>query len=519
MGSGLLSYLGQRVTRQQIVAFCTAFAAVVLIHIYKFTNTLPNHDSVYNYYSDQNVLGSGRWALSLACSLSSYFDLPWVIGLFSALYIGLTSAVIVSILEIQNPVVIVLCGGLLAAAPATTETFFFLFTADGYMAAMLLAAMAVWWTRIGEKRWTRHLIAGICICVSCGIYQAYVSFALVLAVCYFLYVLLLNRFEKGEYFRWIWRQVVVYGLALAAYYVIWKLLLFMTGTAANDYQGISSVGLDLQTILTGFVRAVKAVLLYFLQWNILEHGLTLYSVLSLIFLMALITGLVMAVLRSGMFHRPWAAVLALLCLAALVPFACIWIFVSDQVSYRPMMLQSLTVLFILTAVLYERWAKSITRDLAGLLLALIVLQNGLMANISYFYMELCYERTFAEAIALIEEINDMREAQEFEKVAFVGDRLTDVSWGTDLTAGEGLTTAPGEIFMLSGVLEKSLLFDQTHAFLYLRHMFEFSYEAASNVELTELEQLNSVREMETWPAAGSMKVIDGILVIKLAETQ
>lgn len=519
MGNGLLSYLGRRVTRQQIVAFCTAFAAVLLVHVYKFTNTLPNHDSVYNYYSDQNVLGSGRWALSLICGLSSYFDLPWVNGLFCAVYIGMTCAVIASIFEIKNPVVIVLCGGLLAAAPATTETFFFMFTADGYMAAMLLAALAVWWTRVGENRRNRHLISGICICISCGIYQAYVSFGLVLAVCYFLHELLLNRFEKDAYFRWIRRQIVVYGVALAAYYVIWKLLLFMTGTAANDYQGISSVGVDLHTILTGFVRSLKAVLLYFLQWNVLEHGLTFYSVLSIIFLAVLLGGLVMAIRRSAVFRRPWAAVMVFLCLASMIPFACIWTFVSDQVSYRPMMLQSLTVLFFLTAVLYERWAKSITRDLAGLLLAVIVLQNGLMANISYFYMELCYERTFAEAIALTEEINDLKEEQDFEIVAFVGNRLADVSWGTDLTAVEGLTTAPGEIFMLSGVLEESLLFDQTHAFLYLRHMFEFSYKAASNIELENLEQLEAVREMEIWPAAGSMQVIDGILVIKLAESQ
>ena len=34
------------------MAFLSTTIIGLLIHIYKFTNTLPNHDSVYNYYSD-----------------------------------------------------------------------------------------------------------------------------------------------------------------------------------------------------------------------------------------------------------------------------------------------------------------------------------------------------------------------------------------------------------------------------------------------------------------------------------
>lgn len=58
--------------------FITSFICGIFLHIYKFTNYLPNHDSMYNFYHDQNVIGSGRWFLSFACGFSSYFDLPWI---------------------------------------------------------------------------------------------------------------------------------------------------------------------------------------------------------------------------------------------------------------------------------------------------------------------------------------------------------------------------------------------------------------------------------------------------------
>ena len=198
MGEGLLLFYRTKLKKEYKFAFFATFLIAILIHLYKFANTLPNHDSVYNYYSDQNILGSGRWALSMACGISSYYDLPWVIGLISCVFIALTVVVIVALFKMKNPVLIGLTGALIASSPATTETFFFLFTADGYMISMFLAALAVYWTRIEESRKSRWIFSGICICVSCGIYQAYVSFALVLAVCYFMDALLDNRHSKEQ---------------------------------------------------------------------------------------------------------------------------------------------------------------------------------------------------------------------------------------------------------------------------------------------------------------------------------
>ena len=201
MGENLLSFYRTRIKKEYKIAFWSAFLAVLIIHLYKFVNTLPNHDSVYNYYSDQNVLGSGRWALSVACGISSYYDLPWVIGILSSVFIGFTAAVITALFKLKNLVLIALCGAIVAASPSTTETFFFLFTADGYMIAMFLASLGVYWSRIEETRISRHILSIVCIRISCGIYQAYVSFALVLALCYFIDVLLQNIHSTRQCIR------------------------------------------------------------------------------------------------------------------------------------------------------------------------------------------------------------------------------------------------------------------------------------------------------------------------------
>ena len=516
MGEGILRFYRTKIKAEYRIAFIATFFIALFIHLYKFTNTLPNHDSIYNYYSDQNVLGSGRWAVSLACGISSYWDLPWIIGLFSCVFISLTAIVIVMLFQIDNPILIGLTGALLAASPATTETFFFLYTADGYMIAMCLAALAVYLSRIEETRKARLFLSGLCICISCGIYQAYVSFALLLAICYLIDSLLQNKHSKQDCLRWILRQAMIYIASLAAYYAIWKVCMYFSGTVANNYQGISEVGkLSVGLLANGLLRSIKTVILYFLQYDILSHGFNLYSVLSVLFLLVFAVGLLISSFKSGIWGRKWAVILLAICLVAIIPFSCIWFFTSASVEYRPMMLQSLTVLFVLTALLYERWAISAAKNAVCLFLILTVFSNALMANVCYFYMHYCYERTYAEGVEMMSEIHDLQDVYEFDKIAVVGTRIYDVQF-VNFDTETGMRTNTGEIHILSVYLEKTLLFDSDRTTKYLYATFGLDLEVVDDMQMNELLANKEVQDMGCWPAGNSIGVVDDILVIKLS---
>lgn len=517
MGAEILCFYRTKLKKEYKIAFISTFFITLLIHLYKFTNTLPNHDSVFNYYSDQNVLGSGRWALSLACGISSYYDLPWINGLLSCIFIALTVVVIVALFELKNPVLIGLTGALLAASPATTETFFFLFTADGYMIAMFLAALSVYFSKIGETRKTRLILSGACIAISCGIYQAYVSFALLLAVCYLIDALLQNKFREKDYLKWILHQVIIYIVSLAAYYIIWKLCMYLSGTAANNYQGISDVGhIHPGLLIGGGINSIRTTMLYFLQWDVLSHGFSLYSVLNILFLVAMAIGLLISCVKSGLWKRRLGMVLLVLCLVAIMPFAGIWHFTSDSVGYRAMMLQSLTLLFVLTAVIYERWAKPFSKNVLCLFLLLIVFNNALMANISYFYMNQCYERTYAEGVEMMVEIHNLQDAYDFDKIAVVGNRIYEVQY-ENIDPETGHMQISGRIHILSSLIETSLLYDSEHTTKYLKATFGLDLEPVDLAQRDALLDTEEVASMGCWPARDSIAVIDDTLVIKLSD--
>ena len=74
--------VGKRKLKREVkLAFLWALGLGLLIHLPAMLSDIPNHDGLSSMYFDQNMITSGRWFLTVACGFSSYFTIPWVIGL------------------------------------------------------------------------------------------------------------------------------------------------------------------------------------------------------------------------------------------------------------------------------------------------------------------------------------------------------------------------------------------------------------------------------------------------------
>ena len=510
MGASLLDFYRHKLQPQSKVAFMATFFIGLLIHLYKFTNTLPNHDSLGNFYSDQNMVSSGRWFLSVACGFSSYFDLPWLIGIFSVALIALTAVVLVDLFDIENPVLILLIGGLIVASPAITETFFFEYTADGYMLAMLLAALTVYSSSLARRGVLSVVLPAFFICLSCGIYQAYVSFALLLALCYFVYALMENRYTNLTYWKYIGKQLCIYAAGMTLYYGVWQLCMAVQNKTPNEYQGIDAVsnldGFSL-SLSAQFKECVKIVKLFFFEWGHWASEVTLYAALNFVFGVVLLAVLLAAAWKSGLFHRKLQCLLAVCALFLCIPCACIWLFTSDAVWYRPMMLQSLVLLYIFAAILADRWCKPRYSNLVGLLLAAVLWNNTVIANISYNYMDKMYEQSYATGLEMTMRLHELESVSAFDTIAILGSRAEETS----------LAGKEPRIYMLSQYLRTDLLYDRWHVAAFLKHIFHIGYAFASDQECAVWETRPEVAAMEPWPSTRSMQVIDQTLVIKMGD--
>ena len=491
----------------------TAFFSVIIIgllaHIYKFTNTLPNHDALFALYTNNNVIGSGRWFLAVACAPSSIYDLPWINGVFSLLWIGLTALVLIDYFEIKSKPAVILLSGLLVTFPCVVNTFLFEFTADAYFMSMLLATLGANFVKLGRNKVKDLVLSVVCICLSCGIYQAYLSFALLLAVCHFVLVLLEGENSNKECFRWIVNQVVVYSLAIAAYYGIWKLLMFVQGTDVNSYIGFTGFrGYSLQNIIVGVKNTARTLAFFFLSRNIFEYGLSVYTVLNLLFLATLAVAVLVAVIKSGIIKRKVQFLLLVLCFVAMPVFACVWNFVTVDMSYHMVMLQSLCVLYILLLVLSEDFLGIRFRELVCLLLLVLTAKFTIQANQVYFEMNRTIERSRATAIEMISRIHQLDDGS-IKEIALVGSiERSLVNIGN---------SEYDEIWVNGHQVRNNLVYDHVYGNLFLQCYTDSHYSPVSEAVLADMGSSSEVGEMSIWPFADSVRIIDGVAVVKLSE--
>ena len=509
MGEPLVNFYRNRVKKNWKITFFSVLVFGLIAHTYKFTNTLPNHDALYHVYSSQNIISSGRWFLTVACGLSGYFDLPWINGLLSLFWIGLTAAVIADLFDMHDPAVLLLEGALLATFPCVTNTFFFEFAADGYMLSMLLAALTVRFTRIEERRIGYAVLAALCICFSCGIYQAYVSFALLLSLCYFIWELLADRFPTRAYLRWIGKQILVYSAGMLAYWIIWKLCLRVQHAAASGYQGIDQLGqISSASLLHSLSETARVLARFFLGGNIFEYGLTGYAVMNMLFLLLAVLALSAAVIKCGQLKKPGRFLLILLCLAASPVAVCLWAFLSPSVGYHMLMLQSLCVLYIFTLFLCARYFSKPLRTAAAIFFAVLVFRFSLQANASYFKMEQCMEHSRANAIEMLTRIHLLDDGS-VQKIAFLGGGDQSL-----VAIGDPEVT---ELLVNAHQLRSTLLFDNLYAPLYLRHVLQSGYLSVDEGELSRLEEDERTQGMDVWPGQDSLRIVGNTAVIRLPD--
>ena len=75
----------------------------------------------------------------------------------------------------------------------------------------------------------------------------------------------------------------------------------------------------------------------------------------------------------------------------------------------------------------------------------------------------------------------------------------------------------GKTLILSAMLETTLLINSDHVQAFLRANYDLELKSVSHERLEQICEFPQVQSMGCWPAGDSMAVIDGTLVIKLAD--
>ena len=438
-----LKKIKQNIKREWKLAFFSVLICGLLVHFKVFAGDFPNHDGLSSMYFDQNMITSGRWFLMIACGISSYFTLPWLIGIFSLIFLGIGCAALIDFLEIKDDISVVLTSCMLVVFPALSSTYAYIFTADGYMMALGLVFLAVAFT--GKRKWG-FLPGAVCLAFSMGTYQSYLAFAILLSIYGCIMILMTDqsfRDKLSQMLHYLYMGILGVGL----YYLLLQVLLKIQGKVLDTYQGINTMasagGRSVSEMLSQIYQDFLA---FTVRGNVLYNNMLSFLALALLGLVFIVLFIRLAMQRG--YWKKWYFYGILLLVLLFVPIAAnVILIISPEVTYHLLMRYQWVLLPILLYAFCVRYGflqteiMGIKKNrgivtlqwLACLSMLILVIHYGVTDNIAYFNLEKKYEKTYAYCLRLVDRMEQTEGYYTGIPVAMVGVQGSDVMPETDIT--------------------------------------------------------------------------------------
>lgn len=484
------------------------FAIGLVAHGFCYFNANFSHDSLYSIHEQSSALmiSSGRYLRPVYRLLRGNFTLPVINGFLFLCFLTASAYLLTEILEIRKKSLLALtCGLLTANSTVALMNATYLHDADSYGLALFLALMGVWAAL--------RLRRGICwstlfYFASLGIYQAYINVAI-----YVFLILALVRLLQGERVKKVYLQTIRYFLPIAAAMVLYFLGVLVTRHVArisgegmyNDPSGAMAISL-----VDRFIACARALYLWFLVPAAHAKGVVIVVNLLMAALAAYL--LVAIVLRR---HLPGASLWGILGILAAIPFGMNAVTLLSNVSHWLTLFACyLSYLLVLVLVqlhletLGDKKALRFVQRAWAVLAAVLIFDSCLFSNEVYLKKETENAATLSTFTRIVDR---MEQTEGFipgeTKVAFVGllcdSPLTKQRDGFDYTA--------------TGLWHSyNTTYHDTYG-LYLSYYLGYPADWVDSSEIGEYEQLEQVAAMPSFPAAGSVQMVDDVLIVKLSD--
>lgn len=515
-----LANLNKKIKYEWRMAFLAAFCIGLLVHLPVMLADIPNHDGLDSLYFDQNMITSGRWFLMVACGFSSFYSVPWVIGLLGLCFLGVAAAMLTELLDVRKTWAIIAVSGLLVTFPALASTFAYVFTLDGYMLALLLAVLAVFLTR---KMPFGFLMGGVSLAFSMGIYQAYLPFAMILSI----FVLLQEYIEPGEIktkAKDTLRYVGMGVLGAVLYYVILKILLLMQGKELASYQGINDMasantGKGIAGTLINIYRDFAA---FTVKGNVLWNNAVSAGLVCLLSIAFGITA-IQLLCRRKLWKNAWTY-LVMLAVLVVLPFAAnVILIISPSVTYHLLMRYQWVLLLMGMTTFVARYSEEISENngksslaakigewLAFAAVLALVFFYGVTDNVAYTNLSKKYEKTYAYCVRLLDRIEQTEGYYPGIPVAMIGVVGDEQFPSTDYTL-------PVTSDMI-GMYGDYLLYTGPNYQKFIQNYLGATLNMLPAEAMAEMYYDEEYVAMDSFPGENSVRIIDGIMYIKTENT-
>lgn len=498
------------IKRQHCVAFFSTLLWGLAAHGYMFLNKFSWHDDAAHMFDVGYSYDLGRWFLGmLGEGVQKHLgnvSLPWFNGMLSLLFIAAGNVLLVEMFRLKKISSCIFLGALMAVFPSWTATYAYMFTAAYYSFAALLALLGAYLVWVIKKPWCGVLAGAVCQCLSLGIYQAYLPLAAtVLLICFLNDVIMEPEMFVWERFRQGMYMVISLFVGIIFYFIANHTILGIKGISLSAYQNIDRMGqTDLKTLLKGTIMAWKDFIIPAQGGN---ADMYMQSVRMAYYIALFFSIFLLAWHMIQWAQRQKCSFFFLLAGLLCFPIGINLLYLMGSIGgIHSIMVYAKVMVFIFPIVLAERFQPDVSRirECCTLFLSALLLYVSIFythyANVCYLQAEFYQTETISWLASLATRIEGTEGYNKELPIAYLNE-------GNLLGQPDRVTNE-----FSTDIIPYAPTFMYTSWKISLYRWCGFRHEEVSDI--TGIESLLEVQRMPVYPATGSIRVVNGVIVVK-----
>lgn len=504
------------------IAFIVALVVGIIAHITMITETIMSQDGLWNsmeYARPGDWEASlGRWGIEIIERLTQFIAIPTVNTVFCIIIMAITSVFLIDILDLKSKISVVFTSLALVLSPTLVATLLYVYTTFAYCFNLLLTTLVIWFLYKFKHEKTGFALSTICFMFSLSIYQSYIGVTVGLCIMVAVLDLLKNKNIK-EVLKNIGKTILAVLIGGILYYVATILILNLLNMELSTYK--SAQNISVLGIITGLkdtiIQTYKDFVSFFfgdrIVYNTNYRRDLIYGLFFVMFGVGLISALI-SINEKDKKSKIMKIILATIFVAVLpIGLNIIDIIVVGNEMYALTAVQ-MVLIIPFTFAIFELLNKFIIVKWIAILSAFGVMWTYYIAdNTSYAALKLTYNQAYSSTMRVMDRIETTQGYIKNMPILFggiIGNNnypRTSSLYGFTIGSIVNNTAFHGPYGGAMGTWSK-----------FLKVFYGLDVNLCTAEEYYKIVTSEEYKEnMECFPAESSVKIINGIVVVKLDE--
>ena len=504
------------------IAFITAIVVGIITHITMMTETIMSQDGIWNsmQYSRAGdwVIALGRWGIELAGRLNNFVAIPSITTMLCLFLMAVSTVFIVDIFNFKSKYSALFTGMIMVVSPCLTATMLYVYTSVAYCVNMLLAILAIWFIYKFKYKKIGIVISALCFMFSLSIYQSYMGVTVGLCIMLSIIELLKDNSKIKDVFINIGKTVLAVLSGGILYYILTMLILNLTGIDMATYKGAESFGTKeiFASLGTNILNTYKNFVEFFFKDVIVYNTNYRRDIWYILFFMGFIVTFIVKLAKlkvESKKEKIFKIVLASL-MVLLMPIG-LNIINIIAVGTEIYALTATQMILVIPFVLALVESLEILNSIKWIILISCMCICGtyyLSDSASYSALKLTYNQAYSSTMRVFDRIETTPGYEKDMPLLLAG-----------IIGNNNYPRTMNLYGYTIGELANNTVFHGTYGgqigtwINYMRVFFGLDIQMCDPDTYYRIVTGEDYKDMEMFPAEDSIRIIDGVVVVKLSE--